>query len=52
MKTVICPKCNQIVVVIDSKKFTICCDELIYVSNNVSNDVSHDRKNERKNGVS
>jgi hypothetical protein len=30
MKTVICPKCNK-VIVLDNKNFVICCNEVIYV---------------------
>ena len=30
MRTVICPKCNQVIAVPDHKDFVICCNEIIY----------------------
>ena len=30
MRTVICPKCNQVIAVPDHKDFVICCNEVIY----------------------
>jgi hypothetical protein len=46
MAAVICPKCGKVIYVPDSpvqleKDFVICCDEVIYIINEV-----HDRKNE------
>jgi len=38
MKTVICPICKQVVVIIDDKDFVICCGEVIYIPNDVSHD--------------
>ena len=40
MTTVICPKCKRPVIAID-KDYVICCDEVIYVINEI-----HDSKNE------
>ena len=37
MKTVICPKCNEVIAVSDSKDFVICCDEVIYISDEAHN---------------
>ena len=31
MKTITCPKCNEVVAVPDHKDFVICCNEVIYV---------------------
>jgi hypothetical protein len=39
MKTVICPKCNQVITVPEGKDFVICCGEVIYVPNEI-----HDRE--------
>ena len=35
MKTVICPKCGKVIAVPEGKDFVICCDEVIYVINEV-----------------
>lgn len=35
MKTVICPKCGKVIAVPEDKDFVICCDEVIYVINEV-----------------
>ena len=47
MRTVICPKCNQVIVVPDSKDFVICCNEVIYVPYE-----AHNSEDETPNGVS
>jgi endogenous inhibitor of DNA gyrase (YacG/DUF329 family) len=39
MKTVVCPKCNQVHAVPEGKDFAFCCDEVIYVPNEI-----HDRE--------
>lgn len=39
MKTVICPKCNEVIVVSNNKNFVICCDEVINIT-----DEAHDRE--------
>jgi uncharacterized protein (DUF1778 family) len=31
MRTITCPKCNQVVAVPDNKDYVICCNEVIYV---------------------
>lgn len=34
MKTVICPKCGEIITVPEGKDFIICCNEVIFVMTN------------------
>ena len=46
MRTVICPKCNQVIAVPDHKEYVICCNEVIYVPYE-----THDCKNETTSGV-
>jgi hypothetical protein len=47
MKTIICPKCNQVIAVPDDKDFIICCGEVIYVP-----DEAYDSENEKSVGIS
>ena len=47
MRTITCPKCNEVVAVPDNQNYVICCNEVIYVP-----DETHDSKNETTSGVS
>ena len=31
MKTVICPKCKEVVTIINGEDYVICCNEVIYI---------------------
>jgi uncharacterized protein (DUF1778 family) len=31
MRTITCPKCNEVVTVPDNQNYVICCNEVIYV---------------------
>jgi hypothetical protein len=42
MKTVICPKCKEVVIVPDNQNYAICCNEIIFVPDEV-----HDSKDEK-----
>jgi hypothetical protein len=38
MKTIICPKCKQAITVTEGTEYVICCDDVIYVDNNIKLD--------------
>ena len=48
MKTIICPKCKQVITITTGTEFVICCDEVIYTITNET----HDRKDEESLGDS
>jgi phage FluMu protein Com len=47
MRTITCPKCNEVVAVPDNQNYVICCNEVIYVP-----DETHNNKDETTSGVS
>jgi len=38
MKTIICPKCKQAITITEGTEYVLCCDEVIYVDNNIKLD--------------
>ena len=42
MKTVVCPKCNSVIVVPEGKDFALCCGEVIYIISNQDADIFFD----------
>ena len=38
MKTIICPKCKQVITITTGTEFVICCDEVINVNTNIKLD--------------
>lgn len=39
MKTITCPKCNQVIVIPQGKDFVTCCNEVIYVLTGQNRDI-------------